>query len=473
MNVKLKSVDLPDFGLPVSEPQVAPGTYQLRQQRLKEAMRAAGMDALVVYADREHNANLTWVCGYDPRFEEALLVFGLNEMPALLVGNEGWGYAELCPLPVRRILYQSLSLLGQDRSKSSSLHEILTSEGLRSGMTVGVAGWKYFSEREFESPDNCFETPSYLVDTIRGIAGHSRTVNANALFMNPADGLRILNEADQLAAFEFAACYTSSGLKNVLFGMKPGMTEYEAAMLMRVPGYPHAAHTMLSNGPRAAYGLPSPSVNTLKTGAPFTMALSLWGALNARAGWLVSNASELPEGVQDYLDKLAIPYFRAVARWYSHIGIGVTGGELYDIIHDEIGDPFFGVHLNPGHYIHLDEWVSSPVFSGSDIRLRSGMAIQVDVIPATGSAYHTSNIEDGIALADEALRIEIAEKYPETWARIQARRRFMEEEIGIRLKPEVLPFSNIPAYLPPYMLSPGQVLVLEGVHPPLAAGGVC
>ncbi|MFN7831032.1 MAG: hypothetical protein ACK5Q2_03505, partial [Bacteroidota bacterium] len=161
-----------------------------------------------------------------------------------------------------------------------------------------------------------------------------------------------------------------------------------------------------------------------------------------------------------------IPYFRAVARWYSHIGIGVTGGELYDIIHDEIGDPFFGVHLNPGHYIHLDEWVSSPVFSGSDIRLRSGMAIQVDVIPATGSAYHTSNIEDGIALADEALRREIAEKYPETWARIQARRRFMEEEIGIRLKPEVLPFSNIPAYLPPYMLSPGQVLVLDGAKNP-------
>ncbi|MFM8485337.1 MAG: hypothetical protein ACKOCH_03295, partial [Bacteroidota bacterium] len=58
------------------------------------------------------------------------------------------------------------------------------------------------------------------------------------------------------------------------------------------------------------------------------------------------------------------------------------------------------------------------------------------------------------------------EKYPETWARIQARRRFMEEEIGIRLKPEVLPFSNIPAYLPPYMLSPGQVLVLEGVKNP-------
>jgi hypothetical protein len=117
-------------------------------------MRAAGMDALVVYADREHNANLTWVCGYDPRFEEALLVFGLNEMPALLVGNEGWGYAELCPSPVRRYCTSRSACSVRIAAKLLHLHEILTSEGLRSGMTVGVAGWKYFSEREFEFPDN-------------------------------------------------------------------------------------------------------------------------------------------------------------------------------------------------------------------------------------------------------------------------------------------------------------------------------
>jgi len=32
------------------------------------------------------------------------------------------------------------------------------------------------------------------------------------------------------------------------------------------------------------------------------------------------------------------------------------------------------------------------------------MALQVDVIPATNTPYHTTNIEDGIVLADEALR---------------------------------------------------------------------
>jgi hypothetical protein len=218
---------------------------------------------------------------------------------------------------------------------------------------------------------------------------------------------------------------------------------------------------MLTNGHRATYGLPSPSFNTLKVGERFTMCLCLWGALNARAGWLVYDAHDLPEGVKDYVDKLAIPYFQAITKWYEHIGIGVKGHELYDIIHAEIGDPFFGVGLNPGHLIHIDEWLHSPIYKNSEETIKSGMAFQVDVIPATGSDYHTINIEDGIAIADEALRAELAAQYPETWQRIQARRQFMKDVIGINLKPEVLPFSNIPAYLPPYMLRADMVLTVR------------
>ena len=30
----------------------------------------------------------------------------------------------------------------------------------------------------------------------------------------------------------------------------------------------------------------------------------------------------------------------------------------------------------------------------------------------------------------------------------------MRNTLGIKLKPEVLPFSNMPAYLPPYWLAP-------------------
>jgi len=107
--------------------------------------------------------------------------------------------------------------------------------------------------------------------------------------------------------------------------------------------------------------------------------------------------------------------------------------------------------------------VNSPIYEGSGERLCSGMALQVDVIPATHSPYFTTNIEDGIALADVGLREEFALKYPEAWRRIEARRDFMEGSLGIRLKPEVLPFSNIPGYLPPFLLSPHRAMrMVEG-----------
>ncbi len=193
------------------------------------------------------------------------------------------------------------------------------------------------------------------------------------------------------------------------------------------------------------------------------MAFGIWGALNCRAGFVVEDAAELPVAIQDYVEKLVGPYFEAVAEWYGALRIGQTGGVLQEIIDRRLGDPFFGIFLNPGHQIHLDEWVNSPIAPGSNIELRSGMALQVDIIPATGTDYFTTNIEDGIALADASpppgVRIEISRA---AWQRIQERRRFMGEALGIELHPDVLPFSNIPAYLPPFLLRPTYAMTLSG-----------
>jgi hypothetical protein len=58
-----------------------------------------GCDWLVVYADREHLANIAFLSGYDPRFEEALLLLGPRDQRVLVVGNEGEAYAPLAGLP--------------------------------------------------------------------------------------------------------------------------------------------------------------------------------------------------------------------------------------------------------------------------------------------------------------------------------------------------------------------------------------
>lgn len=456
-----RTIALPEFGEPTVMPAIPRATYERRIEALLAKAARAGLEALAIYGDREHAANVAWACGYDPRFEETLLLLVPGRTPLLLVGNEGWGYAELCDGPYERRLFQTFSLPGQPRGESASLPDLLAESGIVSGMKLGTIGWKVFSATDTGVPADALDLPAFLARALEGTVGKRGAVrNATALLIDPADGLRTVNDADQLALFEFAATFTSQGLRNVLAGIEPGMTELQAARLMGMNGLPHSCHPILSAGRRARYGLPSPSLDVVERGDPVTMAYGTQGALSSRAGWLVEDAAELPTAVHDYMEKLAAPYFAAVVDWYETVGIGTTGDALWQAVHARIGDPFFGVGLNPGHLLGLDEWMHSPVEKGSAVPLRSGMAIQVDVIPATGTPYFTSNVEDGIALADEALREELAARYPEAWTRIEARRAFMRDALGIRLKPEVLPFSNIPAFLPPFWLARDKAMAV-------------
>jgi hypothetical protein len=457
LHVELASIDLPEFGLPTVEPSIPASVYEARMGAFQSRITEAGLDAVLVYGDREHYANLAYLTGFDPRYEEGMLVVVSGHKPALLVGNEGLPYAQtMCPLDVDHVLFQSFSLVSQPRDVNPPLKRILSDAGIQTGQKVGVIGWKYFIGLDTDEPQNWIEAPAYIVDTLRGLG--CSVSNATALLMHPTEGLRAINELEQLAWFEMASTFGSQSLRHLLFHVEPGMTEFEAMHLHQWIGLPLNSHPAMMSGERTRFALAGASMRKLQVGDPIFASLGYWGCNNARGGFLVENADQLPINVRDYVDKLVVPYFRAVVDWYQHIGIGVTGGELYEVVHQHIGDPFFGVSLNPGHLIHLDEWVSSPVYKGSTETLRSGMAIQVDIIPATGTEYHTSNIEDGIALADESLQAEFAQKYPEAWGRIQGRRDFMQNVLGIELKPEVLPFSNIPAYLPPYWLARGMAM---------------
>ena len=453
--VQIAQVDLPNFGMPGAIPNIPDEIYRERMDRLQQRVEQLGYDRVVVYADREHSANLAYLTGFDPRFEEAILIVGAAEESLILVGNECVGMAEAAPLPMRVELHQDLSLPSQPRERSRPLSEILASEGVVSGSRVGMIGWKEFSERRM------IEVPAFVVDEVRDAVGSDGLVeNATDLLTGAQDGLRVINEVEQLAAFEYAACHTSSGVKNLLFGLSPGMREDEAVQLLEWNGAPLSCHLMLTSGPRASLGLLSPGDRRIERGDRFTTAFGIWGALNCRAGFVVEDASELPDDIQDYVERLVAPYFAAVVEWYGALHIGQTGGVLQDIIDRHLADPFFGIFLNPGHQIHLDEWVNSPVAPGSTIELRSGMALQVDIIPATGTDYFTTNIEDGIALADQTLRDEFARRYPGAWTRIQARREFMAQSLGITLHEDVLPFSNIPACLPPFLLRPDHVMTV-------------
>jgi hypothetical protein len=450
----LTEIDLPRFDSPRDQPRVPAATYASRVEATYAAMAERGLDALVVYGDREHFATIQYLTGFDPRYEECLLVFVPGRTPTFLVGNEMVGYAGVTPYPVEIVRQSKLSLVGQPDPDDIALADQLRAAGLDDPAVarIGVAGWKYFSGA---GTDGWFDVPHFVVASV---AEFGEPVVATQLFVEPGRGLRLSNDVDQIAYFEFAATHGSQAIIRLLHGVQAGMTELEASGLMTPIMLPLNYHPTMLSGPNASLGVASPSGRIMRTGDPVGAGIGYWGSNTARAGFLVESADQLPEGAQDYVEKIVVPYYATAAAWYETIRIGLTAGELYDVTASRIGDPFYGIFLNPGHYIHLDEWPSSPVAAGSPVVFESGNAIQLDIIPMPKPPYVTSQIEDGIVLADAALRDSLAAAYPDAWNRIQGRRAMLSSVFGIDLHEEVLPMSDAAGYLPPYWAAPHLAL---------------
>ena len=123
------------------------------------------------------------------------------------------------------------------------------------------------------------------------------------LLIDAQDGLRVINEPEQIAYLEWAATHVSDGVRNLLWHLQPGMAEHEAVALLGWNGTPLSCHLMLTAGPRAKLGLLSPSDRRIARGDTFTTAYGIWGALTCRAGFVVADADELPVPIRDYVDK--------------------------------------------------------------------------------------------------------------------------------------------------------------------------
>src|SRR4051812_3343543 len=109
----LVELDPPAQDADATAPILPIAEHEDRLRATVARMRAARLDALVVYGDREHSANLAFLTGVEPRFEEALLVLDARGGRALLVGNECLGYAPDPALGIAIALFQDFSLLGQ------------------------------------------------------------------------------------------------------------------------------------------------------------------------------------------------------------------------------------------------------------------------------------------------------------------------------------------------------------------------
>lgn len=432
--------------------------------KLRAKMDERRLTHVVVYGDREHFANLAYLTGFDPRFEESLLIIGPGATPLILVGNECEAYLGISSLHraggLRQERFQSFSLLGQPRDRSRLLREILADEGIDATAHVGVVGYKYFSDSEHAGAAYALDIPSYICDDLRDLAGRGNVRNVTDLLMHPAYGLRAKCTPREIEYFEYTNGQAAESVKSMIFALREGMTDHEVIQAGRLNGDPLGCHITFGTGSRAAYGLCGPSGETIRRGQPLAFNVAYWGSNICRAGWIASGAEDLPAAASDYVSSFAGPYFEAMGEWFGLMKPGTPGHRVHDLIQRRLPFENFGVYLNPGHLIHLDEWMSSPFYAGSEIPVASGMAIQVDVIPQSPT-YFSTRMEDGIVIADAELRAKLKASAPDCYQRCQQRRAFMRDVLGIDLPEEVLPLSNTCAIVPPFFFAPNTVLALE------------
>lgn len=446
---------------PDALPPLPAATHAERLDRARRAMRQAGFDALVVYGDREHAANLAYLTGFDPRFEEALLVLPADGQPTLLVGNECLGYLPDPALEIETVLYQEFSLPGQPRGDSRPIADELRDAGLGADMRLGLIGWKPLTALAGNAA-HASELPAYLVDALVTLVG-DRTLlrNAASLLMDPDTGLRCVNEIEQIARFEYAAWWTSESIAAAVAKLAPGVEEHELERCYHGGGLPRCCHPMVGFGDKVRRGLASPSNRRAELGDAFTLAYGIWGALTCRAGVIAEGPDDLPGELANFFPRLVANYFDVVATWYSALRIDRPAGEVYAAVEAARDDTLYTPAVNPGHLIHQDEWVHSPFIDGGSTPLRSGVALQMDIIPVSKGPFCYVNAEDGVVLADGPLRDALRERYPGLWRRVTARRDFMVNTVGIELHDSVLPMGNTSGWLPPYAMAPHRVMAAD------------
>jgi hypothetical protein len=460
MTARLTRIDWPDFGTPDLPPRFTRSEAQARLGAVRAAMAARKFKALVIYGDREHAANLHWLTGFDPRFEEALLVVR-PDRAVLLAGNECFPYTSLSPLVASGDMTvehcATLSLPSQPRV-GRTLAGILA-DVLPNGDGVGTVGWKWFTKDEVDDPVHAVDLPWFLAQAIAN-ATRGSLDNATDLFMHPGHGLRCTVDAADIARLEFANIMAARALTRMVHAFREGMTDFDAVQAAGIGGLPLSCHTTFATGDRAAQGLSSATGQILRRGEGISFNVAHWGSNICRAGWVASGPADLPVAARDYLGAYAGPYVAALSEWFAMMQPGVIGGDVWARMQALLPRATYDVTLNPGHLIGLDEWISSPICEGSDLPLRSGMAMQSDVIPSH-PVYGSTRMEDGYVIADKALRADLAARFPAVAARCAARAAFMRDTIGLDVPDTLLPLADTCGIIAPFLLDAGQVITLR------------
>lgn len=430
-----------------------------RKEKILSLMKESGFSSLIIYADKEHGGSFEYLTGFVPRFEEALQVLNVDGTSTLVLGNENYNKTKFSLVESEGILCPLFSLPNQPMGNFKPVEHYLKQANIDDSQKVGLVDWKLLSNdyHDFHAKS---AIPSFVIEGLKTFIAAEKLVNGTQLYIDPEKGARVTNNANEIARYEYGASLASDSILEAMNALKEGVTELEIGNILQADGqYPNVV-TISAFGDRFEHANIYPLNKELEYGDKVAITNSHKGGLSSRSGYAVQNEEDLNKMDQNYLEEVVIPYFQAYNFWFENIEIGKNGGEFYEEFSALYPQEKFGWELNPGHLTADEEWMFSPFFKDSDKTVQSGMLFQVDFIP-NQTGHNGVSAESTVAIADEALRTEIKEKYPELWTRIQNRRAYMKNELNINLKEELLPMCSTLAYYRPFLLNTNKALALK------------
>jgi len=451
-NVKLEEMEAPVSdctGVPVL---IDDETIQSRKEKILQEMRLDGLDSLIIYADVEHSGNFEYLVGFIPRFEEALLVLHSDGNAFLVLGNENYNKAQYSRIPAKGIHCPYFSLPNQPMEPQRTISNILAEAGIKKTMKIGMVGWKHFSSRVMDN-HTLFDIPAFIINAVEEIIGNQGSIiNSTDMFIVGDRGVRRVNNANEMSHYEFGASLASDCVLQAMKHLEIGVSELELGEQLNALGQKNSVVTIASTGKRFEKGNLYPTTEKVKLGDAISLTVGYKGGLSSRAGYAVMDRVDLPKGKENFIEDLAAPYYTAVVSWLENIQIGMTGGEMYDLIEYVLPQEEYHWGLCPGHLTADEEWLSSPIYKNSKEVIKSGMIFQTDIIPHV-AGYDGTSAESTVAIADDALKQEIKEEYPDFWARIITRKNYLKNILEIELSKDVLPLCSTVGYLRPYLLN--------------------
>lgn len=455
MKINFKEVNAPQLYNVTDVSPLTEATIKVRQERLIENMKANNLSSVIVYADKEHGGNFEYLTGFIPRFEEGLQIFNVDGSSTLILGNENFNKVKYSRTKSEGIKCTLFSLPNQPINHIDEMTDVLKQANIDTSAQVGIVGWKLLPGMTHD-----YDVPAFIITALKNVVDNDKLINATHVYIDPKNGARIVNNANEIAHYEYGASLASDSVLNALNALEVGVSEQAVGNYLQANGFFPSVVTISAFGDRFTGANIYPTAKELSLGDKVALTVAYRGGLSSRSGYAVNNKAELDDVAKNYYEEVMIPYFEAYNFWLENVKVGTNGGEFFKAFDEFYPQSKFGWELNPGHLTANEEWLSSPFYDQSEALVQSGMIFAVDFIPIQ-AGFNGVSAESTVAVADATLRQEIQVEYPELWERIESRRKYMLDELGINLSEELLPLAGTLGYYRPFMLDKSVALIKE------------